>query len=147
MSHENTDYVARLHAYGYRATPQRLLVLDAVCAIGDHANVEQVRAQVLDYDPTISRATVYRALHVLCAVGLVIETDAGGAGHAYRLAGEADHHHLVCRACGTTIMLDAGMLRGALADVEASTGFRIDADHLTLSGLCQQCAMTAAAMD
>ncbi|MBZ0301759.1 MAG: transcriptional repressor, partial [Anaerolineae bacterium] len=73
MTHENSDYIQVLHEKGYRVTPQRLIVLDAVCACQGHATLADIHARVMDMDPTIDRSTIYRALSVLQKVGLIVE--------------------------------------------------------------------------
>ena len=46
-------------------TPQRQLILDAVCELGKHVTPEAVYEHMQRIAPTLSRATVYRVLHFL----------------------------------------------------------------------------------
>ena len=145
MAHEQIDYVQLLHHHGYRVTPQRLLVLDAVCILEGHATMPRIQAQVYDFDPTISRSTVYRALDILCKTGLITATAMGELGTVYAISGASDHHHLVCCVCGSVSELDPQLMQPLQAHIQALYGFIWRPDHAALRGYCRQCAATQTA--
>src|SRR3989304_6343052 len=62
MSHQNLDYVRILHNRGYRVTPQRVTILDAVCEGEGHSTLGAIYARARKHDPQIDMSTVYRAL-------------------------------------------------------------------------------------
>lgn len=140
MSHDSIDFVAALRARGYRVTLQRLIVLDAVCELGGHATIADIQSAVIEMDPAIDRSTVYRAIDVLRAAGLVVESDLGEAGKTYAVAGEADHHHLVCVSCGKILTARTELINPAFCRIRHEHGFVVQADHLVLNGLCAECA-------
>ncbi|GAB4530270.1 MAG: transcriptional repressor [Anaerolineae bacterium] len=139
MTHENKDYVKALHDKGYRVTPQRLIVLDAVCAHKGHATLADIQASVYEMDPTIDRSTIYRALDVLQEVGLIVEAEIGETGKVYRVAGEADHLHLVCVSCGQVMTVSVDGMMPFLQHFRDTYGFDVQSDHLVLKGFCQDC--------
>ena len=100
MTHQQINYDKRIREQGYRLTPQRQIIMDALCAIGDHATVGQVYDHVHAATPSIDRATVYRTLHFFRDLRLVVATDIAGE-MLYEVAGETPHHHLICRVCGS----------------------------------------------
>jgi len=120
-------------------TAQRQMVLDAVCEIGDHARPEQVYELVQKKSPAVHRATVYRTLKLLCELGLVTDTVSAEGHMVYEIAGERPHHHLVCRCCGADLEFPDEEYRAFVAALEEKSGFRIEATHITLSGLCPAC--------
>ncbi len=67
-----------LHARGYRLTPQRQLVLEAVTQMG-HATAEQVLAAVQQRAVAVNISTVYRTLYLLQEIGLVRPPRSRGA--------------------------------------------------------------------
>jgi Fur family ferric uptake transcriptional regulator len=140
MSHKNKDYIAMLRSKGYRVTAQRLMVLDAVCEIKAHATIAEIQNKVHFFDPSIDRSTIYRALEVLTQVGLVTETDLGH-GKVYVIAGEAKHHHLQCKTCGKVFSIPEQALQNFIQEVQDNYGFQILADHLVLTGTCQDCQL------
>ena len=143
MSHENRDYVQILRSRGYRVTPQRLIVLDAVCELEGHTCLADIQAKVMDMDPSIDRSTIYRALDVLCAVGLVVESEIGEQGKVYKISGESGHHHLVCQSCGAVITVPHSVLAPMLDTMRTEYGFQVNVDHLTLPGQCANCQSSA----
>ena len=138
MAQLTADFAVRLHAQGYRLTPQRQLILEAVRKADDHVTPEEVYERVHRRNPAISRATIYRTLDFLCEQRLIHALYWGGQMY-YEIADELPHHHLVCRACGGMIECEHDLLRLLFEAVEKKHHFTIDMDHVALFGLCQQC--------
>ena len=139
MSHQELDLAATLHHQGHRMTPQRQMVLDAVCEIGEHARPEQVYALVQQKAPAVHRATVYRTLKLLSDLGLVTDTAAADGRLVYEIAGEQPHHHLVCSCCDAGMEFPDEDYRDFVQTLQDKTGFLVETTHVTLSGLCPTC--------
>ena len=71
MAQTAIDFATQLHAHGYRLTPQRQLILEAVRRADDHITPEDVYQRVHRQNPAISRATIYRTLDFLCEMRLI----------------------------------------------------------------------------
>src|SRR5215469_14850739 len=84
---------ATLRASGYRVTPQRQLVLEAVTRL-HHASPEEIRAEVNQTARGVNLSTVYRTLELLEQLGLVTHTHLGHGAAVYHPATEPDHLHL-----------------------------------------------------
>jgi Fur family ferric uptake transcriptional regulator len=138
VSTVSPDFAAQLHAQGYRLTPQRLLILDAVRHADDHVTPEQVYQTVHQLNPAISHATIYRTLDFLCEMRLVTAMHWGGQTY-YEIAGETPHHHLICRSCGAVEELDPALLDMLIEAVAKKHRFTVDMDHVALFGLCRHC--------
>lgn len=138
MAQLAADFVAHLHAQGYRLTPQRHLILEAVRQAGDHMTPEAVYQLVHRQNPAISRATIYRTLDFLCEMRLIHALYWGGQMY-YEIADEHAHHHLVCRSCGAMDECEHELLQALFEAVEKKHRFTIDMDHVALFGLCRQC--------
>jgi Fur family ferric uptake transcriptional regulator len=139
MSHQQLDYRARMREGGFRVTPQRQLILDAICEGGGHTTLPEIYDRVQAKAPTISRATVYRTLDFFCRLGLVVAADIGCEHTVYEIAGVTRHHHLACRQCGQVEQLDPELIGALFAQIESEQGFKVDMDHIVLLGLCKQC--------
>lgn len=138
MSHYTRDYARLMRERGFRLTPQRQFVLDAICEGGGHTTFEEIYARVQARSPAINRATVYRTLHFLCDLRLVVAATI--SGHTvYEIAGETPHHHLVCRECGRVEEMGHEVLRELLDRIERERQFAVDVDHLVLYGECKAC--------
>lgn len=134
-----SDLAAQLHRRGMRLTPQRRLVLEAVRALG-HATPEQVGDRVREDGGTLNLTTVYRALDVLEGIGLVRHTHIGHGAPTYHPAEHYDHVHVRCNACGGVESVPADVLDDVAARLLDRRGFRLDASHVALAGLCASCA-------
>ncbi|MFQ5578249.1 MAG: Fur family transcriptional regulator [Anaerolineae bacterium] len=139
MSHNRSDYAALMRQRGFRVTPQRRLILDAICQGGGHTTPEEIYARVKSMAPAVNQATVYRTLEFLCQLGLVVSADIGIGQKVYEIAGDTPHHHLVCRQCEQVQSLDHTLVQPFFAQTEAETGFKVETDHLILFGLCERC--------
>ena len=124
-----------LRARGYRITPQRLAVLEALHTAG-HLSPAQVYERVKKTGMT--EATVYRTLEFLTENNIVFAAHNSGGHLTYELGGH-DHHHLVCRACGAQVDLEPAALQGLVSTLEQQTSYRLNAGHFTLFGLCPVC--------
>jgi len=138
MAQPATDFAAQLHAQGYRLTPQRQMILEAVRQADDHVTPDDVYARVHRRNPAISRATIYRTLDFLCEQRLIHALHWGGQMY-YEIAAEQPHHHLVCRSCGGMVDCEHDLLQSLFEAVAKKHRFIIDMDHVALFGLCQQC--------
>jgi Fur family ferric uptake transcriptional regulator len=124
-----------LRTRGYRMTPQRLSILQALHE-GGHLSPGQIYERIRKTGMT--ETTVYRTLEFLAENGVVNPTQIGSGHLTYELAGH-DHHHLVCRVCGAQVDLAPDSLQDAISQIELQTGYQIDAGHLTFFGLCPEC--------
>ncbi|MBX3013745.1 MAG: transcriptional repressor [Caldilineaceae bacterium] len=139
MSHDTWDYVSFLREQGYRMTPQRQIIMDAICEGGTHSTLPQILERVQRKAPVINQATVYRSLHFLLNMGLIVKAEIAPGETIYEIAGRSPHHHLLCRVCHQEIEIDAQPLTTLQAELKQRYGFWIDASHLILTGLCTHC--------
>ena len=133
------EWQARLREKGYRLTPQRELVLQAVERLG-HATPDEVHAAIREQSSAVNLSTVYRTLELLEELGLVRHAHLTDRAPTYHSTATPDHAHLVCRGCGRVTEAspeDVGPLTGRL---EERFGFRADIGHLTVFGRCRDCA-------
>ncbi len=126
---------------GFRMTPQRQMILDAVAAGRGHSTPEQIYSRVVKKAPAINRATVYRTLDFLAEQHLITNCDLGTGSKVYEMAGAQPHHHLVCERCGRVEQFGHEMMEAVFKQIEMKHGFKITTDHLALFGLCRQCRL------
>jgi Fur family transcriptional regulator, ferric uptake regulator len=127
-----------LRARGYRVTPQRQLVLEAVTKL-EHASPEEIWADVQQTASGVNISTIYRALELLEQLGLVTHTHLGHGAPRYHLAAEADHVHLVCSSCGRITQVPPDAVEALVSALDESNGFQTDVGHLTVFGRCASC--------
>ena len=133
------DIINRLSEQGYRLTPQRMMVLDAIENSEHHISADEIYAQVITKYPHLNISTVYRTLELLHRLGLVTETDLGGGRVRYHPADKGHHHHLVCQECGRVIDLDESVMDNLKQVLKKDYAFTPDIRHLALFGTCADC--------
>jgi Fur family ferric uptake transcriptional regulator len=133
---------ATLRASGYRVTPQRQLVLEAVTRL-NHASPEEIFAEVQQTAQGVNVSTIYRTLELLEQLGLVTHTHLGHGAPRYHLAAEAQHVHLVCRDCGQVTELAKEAAGPLVTALDQEHGFETDVGHLTVFGTCRNCRAAA----
>jgi Fur family ferric uptake transcriptional regulator len=129
------QHTRTLRERGYRMTPQRLSIMQALHD-GGHLSPGQIYERI--HPNGMTETTVYRTLEFLARNGVVHPTQVWGGHLTYELAGR-DHHHLVCRVCGTQLDLEPDSLNTAISQIESQTGYQVEAGHLTFFGLCPEC--------
>ncbi|WP_026414793.1 Fur family transcriptional regulator [Actinomadura oligospora] len=127
-----------LRAKGYRVTPQRQLVLEAVHRL-EHGTPEEICTEVQRTAGGVNISTVYRTLELLEELGLVKHAHLGHGPPNYHLAAEAQHIHLVCRDCGRVNDVSLDAAASLAAGLDSDYGFETDVQHLTVYGRCKDC--------
>lgn len=128
-----------LRGAGLRVTAARVALLETV-RDGDHLGVEAIATGVRDRVGHISLQAVYEALHALTAAGLVRRIEP--AGHPARFEGRVgdNHHHIVCRSCGTVADVDCAVGDAPCLTAFDDRGFRIDEAEVVYWGICPDCS-------
>jgi Fur family peroxide stress response transcriptional regulator len=134
---ENVErFEAACRAAGMNVTPQRVAVYRHLVVSDRHPTADQIFEAVRVDFPALSRATIYKALSVLCGLGFASEVGlAGGPG---RFEAELEpHHHLVCTRCQEIVDIPASDVT-----VEAPPprdGFAISSTRVRFDGVCAAC--------
>jgi len=89
----------------------------------------------------IDLVTVYRTVHVLKELGLVVQLDLHQEGLSrYELKeGRKHHHHIRCQICGQIVDLLLCPLKKVTKLIEQQTQFIVDDHTLEFTGLCPDC--------
>jgi len=138
---DSGDQLLRQH--GVQVTAQRLAILRAVSS-HPHATADELTEDVRAVIGSISRQAVYDTLGVLVDKNLVRRIQP--AGSAARFEGRVgdNHHHLICRACGTTFDVDCAVGAVPCLTAQDDHGFEIDEAEVIYWGLCRPCRKAAA---
>ncbi len=89
----------------------------------------------------VSRATVYRTLHLLVEGGFIASLDAGRGELVYEhVLGHAHHDHLVCLDCGKIEEFRCEEIERLQENAADSRGFTLLHHTLRLEGYCRNCA-------
>src|SRR5262245_59806996 len=85
---------------GLRMTREREVILDAILDTREHFDVERLYVELRKRDRFVSRATIYRTLHLLVESGLLDRARFGTDAFSYeQMHGREHHDHMVCNGC------------------------------------------------
>jgi Fur family ferric uptake transcriptional regulator len=124
---------------GYRLTPQRIMVIDALHSYDHHISAEEIYAQVKAKYPYANISTVYRTLELLKELNLVTEIDLGDGRVRFHPAEKGHHHHLVCNKCGKIIDLPESAVVVLSNSISRDYKFNAELKHLAIFGVCAEC--------
>ena len=132
------DWRTRLRDRGYRLTPQRELILDAVNTLG-HATPDEVLAEVRRHSSAVNASTIYRTLEVLEELGLVRHAHLSDRAPTYHSVTGHEHFHLVCRNCQRVVSVEPDVAASLIDRLRDDFAFEADIGHLTIFGRCTNC--------
>jgi Fur family ferric uptake transcriptional regulator len=133
------DVRAELQAADLRVTRPRVAVLEAVHA-HPHADTDTILGAVRSSLPEVSRQAVYDVLAALTAAGLLRRIQPSGSVARYESRVGDNHHHVVCRSCGTIGDVDCAVGEVACLTPVDDKGFVVDEAEVIYWGRCPVCA-------
>lgn len=132
------EYAPQLRARGYRITPQRMVILHILRHSAMHLTPREIYKQAIKDYPKLTEPTVYRTLEFLAKNGLAHPARGGGGRLTYEFASD-DHHHIICRNCGSGIQVDHRLLERLYRMMESKSRYALIDSHVTFFGVCPQC--------
>jgi Fe2+ or Zn2+ uptake regulation protein len=133
-----------LRQHGIQVTAQRLAVLRAVSGL-PHVTAEAVAETVRAEIGTISLQSVYDALAVLVAQGLVRRIQPSGSAARFEDRVGDNHHHLICRVCGRVVDVECAVGSAPCLTAADDRGYEIDEAEVAYWGRCPDCVARARA--
>jgi Fur family ferric uptake transcriptional regulator len=106
--------------------------------MGGHRSADEIAAQLERQDEPLPRMSVYNAVAALLGAGLLMRADAGPGRTLYE-AGEAWHHHFVCRRCRRVFDVPCVRGRKPCLSMPSRVG-RPDEAQVIFRGVCARCA-------
>lgn len=138
VMHEPADL---LRQRGIQVTAQRLAVLRAVAG-QPHATADGVAEVVRADIGAISLQSVYDALGLLVAEGLIRRIQPAGSPARFEDRVGDNHHHLICRRCGRMVDIECAVGSAPCLTPSDDMGYEIDVAEVTYWGLCPECSTT-----
>ncbi len=138
------DATDALRRAGLRVTRPRTAVLTAVDA-HPHAETDVIIDAVRLDLGGVSHQAVYDVLRALTAAGLLRRIQPSGSVARYESRVGDNHHHVVCRSCGTIADVDCAVGEGPCLTAADDHGFHLDEAEVVYWGLCPRCTAAASA--
>src|ERR1700750_3326677 len=128
-----------LRAAGLRVTQPRLAVLAAVrgrAHADTYSIIHLVRAEL----GAVSQQAVYDVLQALTQTGVLRRIQPLGSVARYETRVGDNHHHAVCRSCGTIADVDCVVGDAPCLSASQDHGFVIDEAEVIYWGVCPECS-------
>ncbi|HEX3592920.1 MAG TPA: Fur family transcriptional regulator [Pseudonocardiaceae bacterium] len=133
-----SDFERMLREAALRVTRPRVAVLHAVYG-HPHADTESIIGLVRDNLGEVSHQAIYDVLRALTAVGLVRRIEPAGSVARYESRVGDNHHHIVCRSCGSIADADCAVGEAPCLTPSDDHGFAVDEAEVVYWGLCPDC--------
>ena len=127
-----------LREAGLRATRQRLTVLDSLRGREGSVTAQDLHAELRAAGEPVGLTTVYRTLSALAEAGM-LDTFSRESEQAFRLCGDAHHHHLVCETCNKVEEIVADSVEAWVADIGQRHQFQVTGHRADVFGVCREC--------
>jgi Fur family transcriptional regulator, stress-responsive regulator len=133
-----SDFERMLRGARLRVTRPRVAVLTTVHQY-PHADTDSIIGLVRAGYGEVSHQAVYDVLRALTTAGLVRRIEPAGSVARYEARVGDNHHHVVCRSCGTIADVDCAVGETPCLTASDDRGFLIDEAEVVYWGLCQEC--------
>lgn len=134
---ETVKLVEKSRKCGFKITPQRLAIFEALQNNYSHPTAEMLYKEVSRKHPTITLTTVYKTLEMLKDMGEIIALDIDPEKRHFDPRTEP-HHHLICEKCKQITDIFAINTEIKLPK-EIENRFYLRGYHIDFYGLCQRC--------
>jgi len=133
------DYIASIFKEKkLKLTPQRLAVYNYLINTTSHPSADMIYTDIHVQYPTMSLATVYKALKTLVAVGLIQEINVGEGNFRYD-GNSSSHPHLQCLECGKVDDFKDLSLDNLNSLAQQHTDYEIICNKVYFYGYCSDC--------
>jgi Fe2+ or Zn2+ uptake regulation protein len=138
---ETTEVERMLRGASLRVTRPRVAVLTAV-QDHPHADTNSIVGVVREDLGEVSQQAVYDVLRALTTAGLVRRIHPPGSVARYESRVGDNHHHVVCRSCGTIADVECAVGAAPCLTAADHRGYAIDEAEVVFWGLCPGCSTT-----
>ena len=132
------DVESLLRSASLRVTRPRVAVLSAVHG-RPHADTEALIDAVRADLGAVSHQAVYDVLRALTERGLLRRIQPAGTVARYEARVGDNHHHVVCRSCGSIADVDCAVGEAPCLNPLDHAGFAVDEAEVTYWGRCPAC--------
>ncbi|MGC9063762.1 MAG: Fur family transcriptional regulator, partial [bacterium] len=132
---KSTRIIKEIKERGFKITPQRQLVAEALEGNKTHPTVEDLYREVAKVAPTISIATIYKTLNELVEIGTIQRLDVGD-GKAHFDPNITPHNHFVCLRCGGIYDIPT---KEEVKETSELSDFKVLRAQTVYYGYCKKC--------
>jgi len=130
------NYIEILRQHNLKATPQRLEIVNIILENG-HINIDDLYSSLKAKFPTLSLATIYKNINVMCKTTFLSEVKIPNKKNVYEIV-KKEHSHIVCSKCNSImdIELDTSSI---LNQAKTISKYQLNGSSIIFNGICQSC--------
>lgn len=134
------DLEEKIKLNGYKITPQRRAILEVLIEYnGRFLSAEKIYQETLKTYPGLNIATIYRNLDILENINLIHKIQSEEGALYSIISTRSHHHHVICKGCGKTEIIDFCPLQKFI-DLVEDKNFTLTEHKIELYGYCQKCS-------
>ena len=131
-----TQYLAEK---SLRKTTERYTILEHICQIRGHFNVEMLQQRLEEYNFHVSRSSLYNTIELLMDAQLVVRYQFSSQLAQYELKTlAATHHHLICNYCMAIREVKNAKISQDIT-MQRINKFTYEHHSLYIYGMCSKC--------
>jgi Fur family transcriptional regulator, ferric uptake regulator len=130
--------LALLRERGHRVSAPCRLVLQALFAADGPVSAQHIAEGAAELP--MDKASIYRNLERLEALGVIQHVHLGHGPGLYMLVGQGEREFLTCERCHRVTTVDPEALDGVRAEIRERFGYDARFAHFPIVGLCASCA-------
>lgn len=134
----NTDITGVFKEKKLKLTPQRIAVYKYLQSTKKHPSAETIYLALQPAYPTMSLATVYKALKTLVKVNLIQEINVGEGSFRYD-SNVVSHPHIQCINCGKVDDIEQITFTDLNEKVKSHTDYKVISNKVYFYGICKDC--------
>ena len=132
------DIAQKLRSEGFKVTPQRLAIYNALFDFDKHPNAEMIYRNLHTEYPTISLATVYKSMEIFEKIGVVRVLNLGGDSSRYDYEVHL-HPHICCSICGRVDDVEGVDMESIFERLHENSNYEVLNTQIVFEGICPDC--------
>jgi len=135
----NKAFAEYLALKGLRKTTERTKIVECICRLQSHFDVETLQTKLEEDNFHVSTASIYNTLELLMNACIIVRHQFSTQLIKYELkSAAAHHHHVVCTHCGAVREIKNDKVVRVMKDVKI-TKFTMEYCSMYIYGICSKC--------
>ena len=122
-----------------KKSSKRTTILKVLQKLKGHFDINELYKESKKQDPSIGVATIYRAVKIFKACGLLDEHNFDGKQKFEFSYKKAHHDHLACIECNTIIEFHHPLIEKYQDEIACFYKFFVDSHEMIIYGICREC--------
>lgn len=123
-----------------KRTPARRKVMEFLSNSNAPVDILDIYAFLKKEKLSTNKVTVYRIIDFLHTNGIIERLEFGEGKFRYEIK-KGDHHHLVCKKCGSVADIEDKFMHSLEKEIYETKGFIVKNHSMEFFGICKNCQL------